>query len=59
MSKRGLVNVRPFARKKKKHSLKRMINQVGIPLPTVSFSLSQKVKAFLSRSVIITILVLC
>jgi hypothetical protein len=53
---RGLVSAKPFARKKKKHSLKRMMNQTGIPMPTISLNISQKAKEILSRTVIGTIL---
>jgi hypothetical protein len=53
---RGLVSARPFAHKKHTHSLKRIFNKTGIPLPTFSLTLSQKVKKILSRSVISAIL---
>jgi hypothetical protein len=53
---RGLVSARPFAHKKKKHSLKRILNKTGIPLPTISLSISQKAKKILSWGVISVIL---
>ena len=49
---RGLVSAKPFAKKKKKNSFKRVINRTGISLPTVSLNISKKAKEILSRSVI-------
>ena len=49
---RGLVSAKPFAKKKKKHSFKRVMNKTGISLPTVSLDISKKAKEILSRSVI-------
>jgi hypothetical protein len=54
---RGLVSARPFAHKKKKHSFKKMLNKSGIPLPTISLSISQKAREILSWTVICIILV--
>jgi hypothetical protein len=49
---RGLVSARPFASKKKKYSFKRVIQKTGIPMPSISLTMSQKAKEILSRSVI-------
>jgi hypothetical protein len=56
---RGLVSAKPFARKRKKYSLKKMMNQTGIPMPAISLNISQKAKEILSRTVIATILLVC
>ena len=55
---RGLVSARPFAHKKKKHTLKKMLDKTGIPLPNLSLTISQKAKEVLSRTVILIILMI-
>ena len=53
---RGLVSTRPFTKKKRKASLKRMMSKTWISIPTVPLNISTKAKEILSRSAIITIL---
>ena len=53
---RGLVSARPFAKKKKKLSLKKIMNKTGITMPTISLSINQKAREILSKTVIILIL---
>jgi hypothetical protein len=53
---RGLVSTRPFAKKRKKTSLKKIMNKTGIPMPNISLTINQKAKKILSKTVIILIL---
>ena len=47
---RWIVNQRPFSRKKRKQSLKKILNRSGIAIP--EFNISEKLKNILSRTVI-------
>ena len=47
---RWIVNQRPFDRKKRKQSLKKILNRSGITIP--EFNINEKLKSILSRTVI-------
>lgn len=53
---RGIVNQRPFTRKKRKQSFKKMLNRSGISIP--EFTVSPVVKRILSRWVISILLII-
>ena len=44
---RGIVNQKPFSRKKRRQSFKKMMNRSGISIPEIK--ISQKIKSILSR----------
>lgn len=44
---RGIVNQRPYSRKKRKQSFRKMLNRSGISIP--EFTISPKIKSILSR----------
>ena len=44
---RGIVNQKPFSRKKRKQSFRKMLNRSGVSIP--EFKISQKLKSILSR----------
>lgn len=52
---RGIVNQRPYSRKKRKQSFRRMLNRSGISIPEIT--ISPMVKRILSRWVISVVLI--
>lgn len=52
---RGIVNQRPFSRKKRKQSLKKMLNRSGISIPEIK--ISQKIKNIISRWMLFAIII--
>lgn len=54
---RGLVNQKPYTRKKRKQSLKKMLNRSGINLPNLNLSIN--LKKYLSWWLIFVILIIC
>lgn len=52
---RGLVSARSFAKKKRKPSLKKVMNKAGIRTPNVKISLSAKTKKIITRVTMIII----
>lgn len=53
---RGIVNQRPYSRKKRKQSFRRMLNRSGISIPEVT--ISPMVKRILSRWVVSIVLII-
>ncbi len=53
---RGLVNQRPFSRKKRKKPIKKILNKSGVMVPEIK--ISQKLKNILSRWLCFTLLII-
>lgn len=53
---RGIVSQRPFAHKKHKQSLKRVLNRSGIAIP--EFNISEKLRNILSRTVVFVTIII-
>ena len=52
---RGIVNQRPFTRKKRKQSVKKVLNRSWISVP--DFKISERLKSILSRWLVFTLLI--
>jgi hypothetical protein len=44
---RGIVSQKPFSRKKRRQSFRKMLNRSGVSIP--EFKIGQKLKKYLSR----------
>ena len=53
---RGLVNQKPFSRKKRRQSFRKMLNRSGVSVP--EFEVSKKIRNILSRWLCFTVLVI-
>lgn len=53
---RGIVNQRPFSRKKRKQSFRKTLNRSGVSVP--EFKISKKIKSILSRWLFFIILII-
>ena len=54
---RWIVNQRPFSRKKRKQSLKKMLNRSGVSIPEIK--INPKIKNILSRWMLFIVLIVC
>ena len=54
---RWIVNQRPFSRKKRRQSIRKMLNRSGVSIPEIN--ISEKVKSFISRWVFFVALIVC
>lgn len=53
---RGIVSQRPFSRKKRRQSFRKMLNRSGVSIP--EFKIGQKLKKYLSRWLIFILLII-